>query len=254
MGYLSRVFRSSEEANRKAILRSLPASRGAALLDLGTHRGAFAVRVATRVGASRVAGVELIERHAAVARERGIDVIVADLDDGLPFPTETFDVVHANQVLEHVRRTDFFLREIRRVLRPHGLACISTNNLASWHNVVSLGLGLQPMPMHVSDEVVVGNPLNPEHRSNHRDLGRTHLRLFTGRALTELAAYHGLAVERLETVGYYPLPPLLARVAARLDPVHGAFLVGIFRPVGRDDVTPYVPREDAAPTRALSAE
>jgi SAM-dependent methyltransferase len=245
MGYLSRVFHASEEANRRAILRALPAGRGGALLDLGTHRGDFTVRVAKRLGAERVAGVELIERHAAVARGRGVAVEVADLDEGLPFASESYDIVHANQVLEHVRRTDVFLREIRRVLKPGGLACISTNNLSSWHNVVSLGLGMQPMPMHVSDEIIVGNPLNPENRWGHRDLGRTHLRLFTGRALSELAGYHGLALERLETVGYYPLPPLLARAAARVDPVHGAFLVGIFRPVARENVALHVPREEA---------
>jgi SAM-dependent methyltransferase len=245
MGYLSRVFHASEEANRRAILRALPAGRGGALLDLGTHRGDFTLRVAERLGADRVAGIELIERHAAVARGRGVAVEVADLDEGLPFASESYDVVHANQVLEHVRRTDVFLREIRRVLKPGGLACISTNNLSSWHNVVSLGLGMQPMPMHVSDEIIVGNPLNPENRWGHRDLGRTHLRLFTGRALSELAGYHGLALERLETVGYYPLPPLLARAAARVDPVHGAFLVGIFRPVARENVVLHVPREEA---------
>jgi SAM-dependent methyltransferase len=245
VGYLSRVFHASEEANRRAILRALPGGRGGDLLDLGTHRGDFTLRVAKRLGATRVSGVELIERHAAVARQRGVDVTVGDLDDGLPFPSESFDVVHANQVLEHVRRTDVLMREVRRVLRPDGLACISTNNLSSWHNVVSLGLGMQPMPMHVSDEIIVGNPLNPEHRWGHRDVGRTHLRLFTGRALSELAGYHGLALERLLTVGYYPLPPLLARLAARLDPVHGAFLVGIFRPVPRENVVLYVPREEA---------
>ena len=230
MGYLSRVFDASEEANRRAILEALPAGRGGALLDLGTHRGEFTVRLADRLAAQRVVGVELIERHATAARARGIDVTLGDLDDGLPFESESFDTVHANQVLEHVRRTDVFIREVRRVLRPDGLACISTNNLSSWHNVISLGLGLQPMPMHVSDEIIVGNPLNPEHRWGHRDAGRTHLRLFTVRALKELAAYHGLALERLRTVGYYPLPPLLARVAARLDPLHAAFIVALFRP------------------------
>jgi SAM-dependent methyltransferase len=245
VGYLSRVFHASEEANRRAILRALPAGRGGALLDLGTHRGDFTLRVAGRLEAERVAGVELIERHAAVASDRGVEVEVCDLDGGLPFPSESFDVVHANQVLEHVRRTDVFMREIRRVLRPEGLACISTNNLSSWHNVISLGLGMQPMPMHVSDEIIVGNPLNPEHRWGHRDLGRTHLRLFTPRALSELAGYHGLAVERLDSVGYYPLPPVLARAAARIDPLHGAFLVGVFRPVARENVVLYVPREDA---------
>lgn len=245
MGYLTRVFHASEEANCRAILRSLPAAHGGSLLDLGTHRGDFTVRLAAHVTAERVAGVELIDRHADVARSRGVNVVVADLDEGLPFPSKSFDIVHANQVIEHVRRTDVLLREVRRVLKPHGLACISTNNLSSWHNVVSLGLGMQPMPMHVSDEIIVGNPLNPEHHWGHRDLGRTHLRLFTARALAELAAYHGLAVEQIRTVGYYPLPPLLARLAARVDPLHGAFLVGLFRPMARENVALYVPQDES---------
>ena len=215
------------------------------MLDLGTHRGDFTVRLAEHLGAESVSGIELIERHAAVARSRGIDVAIGDLDEGIPFPSESFDVVHANQVIEHVRRTDVLLREVRRVLRPDGRALISTNNLSSWHNVVSLGLGMQPMPMHVSDEIIVGNPLNPEHRWGHRDRGRTHLRLFTARALAELAGYHGLGVESIRAVGYYPLPPLLARLATRVDPVHGAFLVGVFRPVARENVVLYVPKDEA---------
>ena len=215
------------------------------MLDLGTHRGDFTVRLAEHLGADSVSGIELIERHAAVARSRGVDVAIGDLDEGIPFPSESFDVVHANQVIEHVRRTDVLLREVRRVLRPDGRALISTNNLSSWHNVVSLGLGMQPMPMHVSDEIIVGNPLNPEHRWGHRDRGRTHLRLFTARALAELAGYHGLGVESIRAVGYYPLPPLLARLATRVDPVHGAFLVGVFRPVARENVVLYVPKDEA---------
>ena len=114
------------------------------------------------------------------------------------------------------------------MLQPDGVACISTNNLSSWHNVASLALGMQPMPMHVSDEIIVGNPLNPEHRWGHGDLGRTHLRLFTARALEELAPTTGWRQVVLRVVGYYPLPPLLARLACRIDPVHGAFLVGLF--------------------------
>ena len=245
VGYLSKVFLASEEANRRAVLRALPARRGGQALDLGTHRGDFTVRLADHLGAEGVAGVELIERHAAVARSRGIDVRIGDLDEGIPFPSQSFDVVHANQVIEHVRRTDVLLREVRRVLRPDGIACLTTNNLSSWHNVISLGLGMQPMPMHVSDEIIVGNPLNPEHRWGHRDHGRTHLRLFTARALAELATYHGLGVETIRAVGYYQLPPLLARLATRLDPVHGAFLVGVFRPIARENVVLYVPKDEA---------
>jgi SAM-dependent methyltransferase len=230
VGYLYRVFRATEEENRRAILAALEPRPGARLLDLGTSDGEFTVRVAERLGATSVCGVELLEEHAAVARDRGIDVRRADLDEGLPFEDGAFDVVHANQVIEHVRRTDTFLRETRRVLAPGGLACISTNNLSSWHNVFCLALGLQPMPMHVSDEMIVGNPLNPLDGRPHADIGRTHLRLFTCRALTELCERHGLVAVSRRSAGYYPLPPLIARAAARLDPTHGAFLIGLFRP------------------------
>jgi SAM-dependent methyltransferase len=230
VGYLYRVFRATEEENRRAILAALEPRAGARLLDLGTNDGEFTVRVAERLGAASACGVELLEEHAAVARDRGIDVRRADLDEGLPFEDGAFDVVHANQVIEHVRRTDTFLREARRVLAPGGLACISTNNLSSWHNVFCLALGLQPMPMHVSDETILGNPLNPLDGRPHADIGRTHLRLFTARALTELCERHGLERVSLRSAGYYPLPPLVARPAARLDATHGAFLIGVFRP------------------------
>lgn len=229
-GYFPWVFRATEEANRRAFLAALPAGAGGALLDLGTHTGEFTARLAERVGASAVHGVELLPEHAARARARGFQVVEHDLDEGIPFPDGAFDFVTANQVLEHVRRTDRLLAEVRRVLAPGGLACLSTNNLASWHNVVSLALGWQPMPVHVSDEVIVGNPLNPEDGEAHADHGRTHLRLFTRRALLDLAGHHGLAAVGVRTVGYYPLPPALARWATRLDPGHGAFLVVTLRP------------------------
>ena len=229
LGYLRRVFLATEEANRRAILNMLKPRPGCRLLDLGPHDGEFTLRVAARLRAGSVAGVELLDVHAEIARRRGIDVTVGDIDDGLPFDDGTFDVVHANQVIEHIRRTDQFLCEVRRVLAPGGLVCLSTNNLASWHNVVSLTLGWQPMPMHVSDDVILGNPLNPEHGDRHRDAGRTHLRLFTARALEELCGHHDLAQVATKTVGYYRLPPLAASLANRIDPLHGAFLVGLFR-------------------------
>jgi SAM-dependent methyltransferase len=230
--YLARAFRAAEEENYRAVLDALPERPGASLLDLGTSDGEFTLRLAERVGAVRIAGVELIAEHARVARARGIEVHEGDVDGGLPFEEGFFDVVTANHVIEHVRRTDLFVSEIRRVLAPGGIACIATNNLSSWHNVGSLALGLQPMPIHVSDHVILGNPLNPEHRSTHRDLGRTHLRLFTARALRELCEHHGLRQVSLRAVGYYPLPPSLARIASRVDPVHSAFLIALCE---RDD-------------------
>jgi SAM-dependent methyltransferase len=227
-GYLTRVFRATEEANRIAVMKALPKTPGGSLLDIGTHRGDFTLRVAEHAGVDDVHGVEFIAEHAAVARDRGINAVEADLEEGLPFDDESFDLISANQVIEHLRGTDLFLAEIRRVLKPGGVACVSTNNLSSWHNVIALLFGFQPNPMHVSDEVIVGSPLNPEHGWRHEDRGRVHLRLFTGRALVELAEHHGLAKRELRGVGYYPFGPRAARVVARVDPLHAAFLVATF--------------------------
>lgn len=231
-GLLTKIFLATEELNRRAVLRALPRARGGAVLDVGTYDGDFTVRIAERLQADAVSGIELMPEHAQRARIRGIDVVEANVEDGLPFPDGSFDVVTANQVIEHVRTTDRFLSEVRRVLRPDGVACISTNNLASWHNVWSLMMGFQPPPQHVSDEVIVGNPLSPGQSMPHEDHGQAHLRLFTGRALTELAAYHGLERVRSRGAGYYPLPPPLARIAAAVDGRHAAFLVSLFRRLG----------------------
>ncbi len=65
----------------------------------------------------------------------------------LSFPDGAFDVVGTFQVIEHVPEPDLmrFLTEIRRVLSPDGIACISTLNLE--HNMKP-GKAYEKMCMH----------------------------------------------------------------------------------------------------------
>ena len=207
----------------------MPARPGGRLLDLGCGDGQWTIAVARHSGARAIYGVEVRENAAATARAHGVDVVVADLSSGLAsLEGSSFDVIHANQVIEHVQDTDCFMREVRRLLRPDGYALISTNNLSSWHNILSLVLGWQPTPCQVSDRVSVGNPLNLSNGVGHDYWGPAHLRIFTGRALTELARFHGLRAVAERSAGYYPLPPGIGRHLARLDRRHAAFLVHLF--------------------------
>jgi SAM-dependent methyltransferase len=219
-----RVFRAAEAANRRQILDTLLPRSGGVLLDLGCGDGRFTMEVARRAGVDRVLGVELVDHIAEQARRSGVTVEQADLAGRLPYDDGSIDVVHANQVIEHLSFTDHFLREIRRVMHPDGYAVLSTNNLASWHNVLSLVAGWQPPPCHPSDEVITGNPANFVDGSEGA-LGQMHLRIFTGRALASVAAHHGLRLDADHGAGYYPLPLAASRVAARIDPRHAAFLV-----------------------------
>ena len=228
MGYLERVFRATEEENRRAILETLEPRPGGVLLDLGCADGRVTTRIAEGAAVARATGVELIGHLADEARARGVEVVGADLNARLPFDDAAFDVIHSNQVIEHLWNTDNFLKEIRRLLKPDGYAVISTNNLASWHNVVSLIMGWQPPPCHPSDELIVGNPVGLREGVGGAR-GQMHLRVFTGRALEGVALHHGLRADLVRTAGYYPLPVAAARVLTRIDPRHGAFLVQRYR-------------------------
>jgi SAM-dependent methyltransferase len=223
--YLYRVYRATERLNKRAILDAAERRPGGALLDCGCGDGSFTAELAARTGVAEAHGIEAVPDRVTEAEGRGVRVERADLNARLPYTDRRFDIVHANQVIEHLHATDLFLREIRRLLKPDGYALLSTNNLASWHNVASLALGFQPTPAHVSSEVIVGNPFDPLRGQAIAAGEDSHLRLFSFQGLAELCRHHGFAVLALRTAGYYPLPPSLARPCARLDRRHGAFLI-----------------------------
>ena len=199
------------------------------VLDLGCDTGGRTAWVADRVGARMLHGLEIAPDRAEIAASRGLHVKVGDLSEPFPYEDETFDLVVSNQVIEHVVDTDNFVRESYRVLKRGARVVISTENLASWHNVASLVLGWQPFSLtNVSEATqAVGNPLGI-HRG---ELGesRGHLRVFAYRGLRELMGVHGFVVDGVLGAGYYPLPGRFAR----FDPRHAAFItVGAHRPRG----------------------
>ncbi len=231
--YLTAVFEGSEDENKRVILDTVAAGPPRPrLLDLGCFNGAFTADLGQAAHAEELVGVEWLPQYAEQARSRGVHVIESDVDEPLPFDDDAFDLIHANQLIEHLRNTDNFLREVARVCAPGGRVLLSTNNMAAWHNIASLVLGYQPFPNHVSDEVHVGNPLDPRRGRRHADVGQTHVRVFTVQALVELAGVHGLRHVDTHMNGYYPLVPGAARRAVRLDPRHAAFMVVELEPTG----------------------
>ena len=59
------------------------------------------------------------------------EFLPADLDELLPFADDTFDLVYANFVVEHLARPERAFSEWRRVLRPGGTLVLLTSNRAS---------------------------------------------------------------------------------------------------------------------------
>jgi SAM-dependent methyltransferase len=100
---------------------------GLTLLDVGCGPGTITVDLARRLAPGRVVGIDasadVIEQAAGLAVDEGAHNAVFQVGDlySLDFPDDSFDIVHAHQVLQHVANPVAAMREIRRVLKPGGL-------------------------------------------------------------------------------------------------------------------------------------
>src|ERR1700746_3611788 len=100
---------------------------GMSVLDVGCGPGTITVDLAARVAPGRVTAVEMtnealdLARVEALARDQAnVDFVTSDVH-ALDFPDDTFDVVHAHQVLQHVADPVQALRELRRGCVANGI-------------------------------------------------------------------------------------------------------------------------------------
>jgi len=101
----------------------LPAA--ARILDVGCGTGEIASRVAEALPAARVVGVDLLEGHLALARERygrlAPRLSFAQGDGyALAFPEGAFDLAICRHVLQAVPEPGRVVAEMARVVRPGG--------------------------------------------------------------------------------------------------------------------------------------
>ncbi|MGP3952573.1 class I SAM-dependent methyltransferase [Streptomyces sp. 7N604] len=110
---------------------------GLDLLDVGCGPGTITADLAALLAPGRVTAVDaapgILDQARRAAAERGLDNVdfaVADVH-GLDFPDDSFDVVHAHQVLQHVGDPVRALREMRRVCRPGGVVAARDSDYAA---------------------------------------------------------------------------------------------------------------------------
>ena len=100
---------------------------GQRLLDVGCGPGTVTSGLARAVAPGLVTGLDAAPDVLATAREHAAETGLANLEfvEGdvyaLNYPDDTFDVVYANQLLQHLSEPVAALQEMRRVLRPGGL-------------------------------------------------------------------------------------------------------------------------------------
>ena len=128
------------------------------VLEVGGGPGELAARIRLELGCE-VVMIDLSERMVELARERGVDARVGDVQE-LPFEDESFDVAVAAWMLYHVPDLERALAELARILRPGGRLVAVTNasdhladirriaGMAAWESIFRSEEAAEPLGRH----------------------------------------------------------------------------------------------------------
>ena len=127
---LAHVERFWPRKARSAALASRPLT-GLRILDIGCGGGLLAEPIA-RLGA-KVTGIDITEAAIMVAishaKQFGLDInYICCTAEELASTGETFDVIYASEVIEHVADRGLFIQAITRMLDPKGVVIVTTIN------------------------------------------------------------------------------------------------------------------------------
>jgi len=168
-----------------------PYVTGKRVLDVGAatgYRRADWMHAMLRDVATSVVGIDLDEAAVAAAQGRGADIRVGNAES---FDLgETFEVVWAGELIEHLSNVGLFLDSARRHLEPGGSLVLTTPNAFGVSNFVyRLGAGVR---------------VNNEHTC-----------WFCEHTLRSLLERHGFDVRELRHLGH-DTPGSVRRLASRL--------------------------------------
>ena len=229
--YLFRLNQGAEETYKIQIYKyveSLNLSKESKILDVGFGEGDLLKKIGKIVGSSNLYGIDKsVEglKKAKAKKIKGYDIDISQ-EKWNEIEGNYFDLIISNQVIEHLFNVDNYLRNIYRALKPGGIAIIATENLAGWHNILSLLFGFQPFSMTNTCTIqsTIGNPLSilPQSKPN---IYMVHRSIMSFQAQNDLFSLHRFKIIKIIGSVYYPFPNSWSELLCRIDIRHSVYLI-----------------------------
>lgn len=169
------------------------------ILDLGLGEGTDLLNIKKFNESTKLSlfGLESYEPNVKKAKSNNINVVEFNIENSdYPYNNEEFDIIIANQVLEHTKEIFWIFSEVSRILKKDGIFIIGVPNLASLHNRIALLFGKQPPVIKV---------LGP------------HIRGYTKESFIEFIELDGyFNCLKVKGSNFYPFPPKLSKIMSKL--------------------------------------
>lgn len=144
-------------------------------------------------------GLDISKKGVQLALQKGIKAQVADLSKGIPVGNRggdvLFDLIIANEIIEHLNSPDLFLKECRRLLKKNGLLIIGTPNLSFWLNRVLFIFGIYPIFLEASTERKIGMGKLSGTAYGNQPVGHVHV--FNLNAIRDILKMNEFSIEKI---------------------------------------------------------
>jgi 2-polyprenyl-3-methyl-5-hydroxy-6-metoxy-1,4-benzoquinol methylase len=177
------------------------------ILDLGCGTGDF-IKLLIKKN-REVEGIDISKKAVKIGQKKGLKIKVADLHQSFPYNKNTFDTITAGEIIEHIYDTDFFLEEIKRILKPNGFLILSTPNIATFGRRLMLLFGINPLI------------------ETSLDQASGHIRYFTKKSLEDLLKKHSFKIIKFtsDSINFTNSGKIQSEILAKIFPTFGARII-----------------------------
>jgi 2-polyprenyl-3-methyl-5-hydroxy-6-metoxy-1,4-benzoquinol methylase len=192
--YMSEIVKELTKLRKNAKIK---------LLDVGCGRGVFLQHFAKNFKKFNIElyGTDISKPQIEKAKKLGFKFKRSDLEKGINYQDETFNIVYAAELIEHLYNPDLLIQEINRILKPNGYIIISTPNLVAWFNRILFFLGNQPLFYETSTKsTLIGSGIVRKIKARKLPVG--HIRIFTKGALKDILQEYGFEVLEIKGAAF----------------------------------------------------